>query len=146
MKLTVKNFYELNIEELYEILRVRSEVFVVEQTCIYQDIDGIDKNSLHMYFMEDGEIPAYLRVFFIEEGVVQIGRVLTTKRGVGLGGELLAKSLIAIKERMAPSKIYLEAQCYATGFYEREGFKIVSEEFLEDGIPHVAMEKMIEGD
>ncbi len=146
MKLTVKTFNELNIEELYEILRVRSELFVVLQPCIYQDIDGIDKNSLHMFFMEDGEIPAYLRVFFIDEGVVQIGRVLTTKRGVGLGGELLAKSLIAIKERMAPSKIYLEAQCYATGFYEREGFKIVSEEFLEDGIPHVAMEKMIEGD
>lgn len=146
MELTVKTFNELNIDELYEILRVRSEVFVVEQTCIYQDIDGIDKNSLHMFFMEDGAIPAYLRVFFIEEGVVQIGRVLTTKRGAGLGGELLAKSLIAIKERMAPSKIYLEAQCYATGFYEREGFKIISEEFLEDGIPHVAMEKMIEGD
>lgn len=146
MKLTVKTFNELNIDELYEILRVRSEVFVVEQTCIYQDIDGIDKKSFHMFFMEDGEIPAYLRVFFIEEGVVQIGRVLTTKRGMGLGGELLEKSLKAIKERMNPLKIYLEAQCYATGFYERKGFTIISEEFLEDGIPHVAMEKMIEGD
>ncbi len=140
MKLKVKTFDQLTIRELYEILRVRAEVFVVEQNCVYQDVDGLDQRSLHMFFEEAGRIPAYLRVFYIEEGVVQIGRVLTTKRGMGLGGDLLNQALAAIREQMYPSRIYLEAQCYATGFYEREGFRICSEEFLEDGIPHVGME------
>ena len=140
MKLAAKYFEELTTTELYEILRVRSEIFVVEQNCIYQDMDGIDYRSLHI-FLEEGKILAYLRAFEkdSETGIVQMGRVLTLAHGTGLGGKLLKEGLSQIKEKMAPSSIYIEAQCYATGFYERESFVISSGEFLEDGIPHVKM-------
>ncbi|MBQ3861747.1 MAG: GNAT family N-acetyltransferase, partial [Clostridia bacterium] len=75
-----------------------------------------------------------------EPGVVQMGRVLTVDRGVGLGGKLLKAGIEEIRARFHPAKIYIEAQSYAVGFYAREGFRVTSEEFLEDGIPHVKME------
>ena len=134
-----KFFDELTAEELYEILRVRSEIFVVEQSCIYQDVDGRDYDSLHVFYREDGKVTAYLRAFFKEKGVVQMGRVLTARHGTGLGGRLLKEGIRQIRLKMPAEYIYIEAQCYATGFYEREGFRICSEEFLEDGIPHVQM-------
>ena len=126
MNLVIKSFEKLTKRELYEILRVRSEVFVVEQECVYQDLDGLDYDSIH--------------VFFEEDGIVQIGRVLTYKRGVGLGIELLLKGIEVAKTQFQAKKLYLEAQVYAIGFYEKGGFRVVSEEFLEDGIPHVCME------
>lgn len=140
MKLVSKYFEELTTTELYELLKVRSEVFVVEQNCIYQDLDDKDYRSLHVFYEEDREVLAYLRAFIKKEGVVQIGRVLSTTHGIGLGGKILKEGLLQIQEKFHPKKIYLEAQCYAIGYYEREGFKVCSEEFLEDGIPHVAME------
>lgn len=139
MKLYSKYFDELTTKELYEILRARSEIFVVEQTCIYQDIDGKDYDSLHVYFEENGKVTACLRAFPKDEGVVQMGRVLTVKHGTGLGGRLLREGIARIRERMNPRQIFIEAQCYAVGFYAREGFKVCSDEFLEDGIPHVQM-------
>ena len=140
MKLVSKFFEELTTTELYELLKVRSEVFVVEQNCIYQDLDDKDYRSLHVFYEEDREVLAYLRAFTKKEGVVQIGRVLSTTHGIGLGGKILKEGLLQIQEKFHPKKIYLEAQCYAIGYYEREGFKVCSEEFLEDGIPHVEME------
>lgn len=142
MKLIIKTFEELSTIELYEILKARAEIFVVEQNCIYQDLDDLDYHSLHVFFQgEDGKVQAYLRIFEKEEkGVVQIGRVLTVKHGMGLGGKLLHEGIEAIKKMQGIHKIFLEAQVYAIGFYQREGFEICSEEFLEDGIPHVAME------
>ena len=140
MKLVSKYFEELTTTELYELLKVRSEVFVVEQNCIYQDLDDKDYRSLHVFYEEEGEVLAYLRAFIKEEGVVQVGRVLTVEHGTGLGGKLLKAGLEQIKEKFHPEKIYLEAQCYAIGYYEREAFLVCSEEFLEDGIPHVQME------
>ena len=140
MKLVSKYFEELTTTELYELLKVRSEVFVVEQNCIYQDLDDKDYRSLHVFYEEDREVLAYLRAFTKKEGVVQIGRVLSTTHGIGLGGKILKEGLLQIQEKFHPKKIYLEAQCYAIGYYEREGFKVCSEEFLEDGIPHVEME------
>ena len=89
MKLTSKLFEELTTTELYEILRVRFEVFVIEQECVYLDIDGVDYRSLHIFCEEDGKVVAYLRTFEKEKDVVQMGRVLTTKRGIGLGAKLL---------------------------------------------------------
>ena len=139
MELVIKTFEELSNIELYEILRIRSSVFVVEQNCVYQDIDGIDLTSLHFFLKEDENICAYLRAFQKEEGVVQIGRVLTTKRGLGLGERLLKEAVETIKTTKKPSSIYLEAQTYATKFYEKAGFEVISKEFLEDGIPHVKM-------
>ena len=140
MKLVSKSFDDLTTQELYEILKARSAVFVVEQNCVYQDIDGLDPASLHVFFEDEGRIAAYLRAFVKEPSAVQMGRVLTVDRGIGLGGKLLKAGIEEIRARFHPVKIYIEAQSYAIGFYAREGFRVMSEEFLEDGIPHVKME------
>ena len=140
MELTIKTFQELTTKELYEILKVRGAIFVVEQTCAYQDIDGLDETSLHLFYEDGGQVQAYLRAFEKEPGIVQMGRVLTLRHGEGLGGRLLHEGIPVIKEQFHPRKIVIEAQCYATGYYEKAGFQRCSEEFLEDGIPHVRME------
>ena len=144
MRIMCKYFDELTTRELYEILRVRSAVFVIEQTCIYEDIDGADYESIHVFGREDGEISGYLRIFPKpdEAGTVQMGRVLTARRGKGLGGEILREGIRAAKEMLHAEKIYIEAQTYAIGFYAREGFKVCSEEFMEDGIAHVCMTRV----
>ncbi len=158
MELKVRRYEELSVDELYAILKARSEVFVVEQQCAYQDVDGRDAESLHVFLEEGGEILAYLRIFprTPEDasreaelrypgvpgggtGCAQIGRVLTTRRGEGLGGRILKEGVRLARERFSPAAIYLEAQVYALGFYEREGFERISGEFLEDGIPHAEM-------
>ena len=142
MDFVAKYFQELTTVELYEILKARAQVFVVEQRCVYQDLDDVDYSSLHIFCRSGQMVLAYLRVFpkAGEAGAVQMGRVLTTERKTGLGGRLLREGIRIVRETMGAGKIYLEAQCYAVGFYEREGFKICSGEFLEDGIPHVQME------
>lgn len=139
MEFAVKTFQELTTEELYEILAVRARVFVVEQACAYQDIDGLDLEALHVFARNENGICAYLRAFSQDERTARIGRVLTTVRGKGFGAEILKQGIAAAAERMKKECIYLEAQTYAIGFYEREGFQVVTEEFLEDGIPHVGM-------
>lgn len=139
MKLTSKLFEELTTTELYEILRARFEVFVIEQECVYLDIDGVDYRSLHIFCEEDGKVVAYLRTFEKEKDVVQMGRVLTTKRGIGLGAKLLKYAIEEIERRFNPKQIYIESQSHAVGFYEREGFKVCSDEFMDAGIPHVEM-------
>ena len=140
MELTIKTFQELTTKELYEILKVRGAIFVVEQNCAYQDIDGLDETSLHLFYEDGGQVQAYLRAFEKEPGIVQMGRVLTLRHGEGLGSRLLHEGIPVIKEQFHPRKIVIEAQCYATGYYEKAGFQRCSEEFLEDGIPHVRME------
>ena len=137
--LKTRYFKELNTTELYELLKARSEIFVVEQNCVYQDLDDRDYESLHVFYEEDGKVIAYLRAFRKEEETVQIGRVLTVKHGTGLGGKLLKEGVRQIQMKMNPKRIYIEAQSYAIGYYEREGFRVCSEEFLEEGIPHVQM-------
>ena len=116
---------------------------MVEQNCIYQDLDDKDYKSLHVFCEEEGRVVAYLRAFVKAEGVVQIGRVLSVQHGIGMGGRILQAGLQQVKEKFALQKIYIEAQCYAIGYYEREGFSVCSEEFLEDGIPHVQMELIL---
>ena len=122
-------------------MKARAEIFVVEQNFIYQDLDGTDYRSLHVYYEEDGTVLAYLRAFEKEnmENTVQMGRVLSIEHGIGLGGKILQEGLKVIREKMNPMCIYIEAQCYAVGYYEKVGFKVCSEEFLEDGIPHMQM-------
>ena len=141
MKPVVKYFNELTTTELYEILKSRAEIFVVEQNCIYQDLDDKDYHSLHIFYESEGKVVAYLRAFIKDSvtNIVQIGRVLTLTHGTGLGSKLLKESISIIQKEMNPSSIYIEAQCYAIGFYEKEGFVVSSDEFLEDGIPHVEM-------
>ena len=141
MKPVVKYFNELTTTELYEILKSRAEIFVVEQNCIYQDLDDKDYHSLHIFYESEGKVVAYLRAFIKDSvtNIVQIGRVLTLTHGTGLGSKLLKESISIIQKEMNPSSIYIEAQCYAIDFYEKEGFVVSSDEFLEDGIPHVEM-------
>lgn len=143
MKLVSKFFNELTTTELYELLKARTEIFVVEQNCIYQDMDDKDYDSLHIFYENAGKVLACLRAFIKEKDVVQVGRVLSTEHGKGLGGKILKEGLEIIKEKYNPKRIYIEAQCYATGYYEREGFEICSDVFLEDGIPHVQMELLL---
>ncbi len=142
MVLKIKKFDDLTTKELYEILRARAEVFVVEQNCVYQDVDNKDYESLHIFYETEGKIDAYLRAYkkSNDENTIQFGRVLTVQRGTGLGGEILRGAIKEIQNNSCVKKICLEAQTYATGFYEKEGFKVCSDEFLEDGIPHVEME------
>lgn len=144
MKLKVKTFAELTTKELYEFLKLRSDVFVVEQNCIYPDLDGNDYDSIHVFYeRDDGTTAAYLRVFpkKNEEGMIQMGRVVTGDRGTGLGGKLLKEGIKAAENILGAKEIYLEAQTYAIGFYGREGFEVTSDEFLEDGLPHVEMRR-----
>lgn len=139
MELIIKAFEELSAGELYEILKARTAVFVVEQTCPYQDIDGLDPHAFHVWVEENGELKAYLRVLSKDADTAHIGRVLTTERGRGYGARVLKAGIAVARERLKKSAVYIEAQSYATGFYAREGFRVISDEFLEDGIPHVKM-------
>lgn len=136
-----KTFEELTKEELYEILKIRSAIFIVEQQCAYQDIDDLDKRSLHVFEMKDGRVTCCLRGYLKSKmpRTVHVGRVLTAEHGKGLGGKLLHAGIQAVKNHFSADEIFIEAQTYAQGFYEREGFQVIGEEFDEDGIPHVPM-------
>ncbi len=142
MDLIAKYFDELSSTEVYEILKARSEIFVVEQKILYQDMDDVDYKSLHCFFAQNGKVVAYLRAFPLDENgdVVRIGRVLTLQHGNGTGRELLEKGLAAIINKMNPKKIEVHAQKYVESFYEKFGFKATAEDFFEAGIVHVPME------
>ncbi len=145
MELKIKYFNELTTNELYEILKARAEVFVVEQHCAYQDVDNKDYECLHVFYEQEGKVLAYLRAYRIQDdkNSIQIGRVLTLERGTGLGRKILVEAIREICTIINPKRLCMEAQTYAVGFYEKEGFKVCSEEFLEDGIPHVEMELLL---
>lgn len=142
MNFEVKQFEELSNVELYAILKLRSEVFVVEQDCVYLDLDGYDQKSIHIFGRHKNEIAAYTRILppkvYYKEA--SIGRVVTSKdiRMDGYGKEIMAFSIQWIKTQYQ-SNIRIMAQCYLTKFYEDLKFKIDGPEFLEDGIPHVEM-------
>ena len=138
-----KYFDELSVKELYELLKARSAIFVVEQNCPYLDMDDKDYQSLHMFYEEEGKVLACCRAFVVSEGVVKIGRVLSVEHGKGLGGKILKSAIEQVKNIYNPKKITIGAQCYAKGYYEREGFKQCSKEYLEDGIPHINMELIL---
>ena len=141
MELCVKRFNELSCEELYEILRLRVSVFVVEQSCPYMELDNMDQTALHVYFRDDSGIQAYLRIMDKNSlrPYVSVGRVIAVKRRCGMGSKLLAEAIRLAKESFKADKIYVEAQTYATGLYAKQGFVPISDEFLEDGIPHIKM-------
>ncbi len=141
MTTQIRRYEELTREELYAILRLRVAVFVVEQQCAYMELDNLDQGALHIW-MEDGDgIAAYLRVLDrgAESEDVSIGRVISVRRRQGLGSLILAEGIKAAREHFGARKIYVEAQTYVKGLYEKQGFRQVSEEFLLDGIPHVKM-------
>lgn len=142
MQFIAKKFDELTAAQIYEILKSRSEIFMLEQNIRCLDMDDVDYKSRHCFFVENGRVSAYLRAFYRDEDkkVVKIGRVLTLHHGQGCGKELMRRSLADIKENLPCKKLYVEAQVQAAGFYEKMGFVITAKPFLEEGIPHVAME------
>jgi len=143
MKIEIKIFDELTPEELYGILHLRSEVFVVEQDCVYQDIDNKDQRALHVLGIEDDILVAYARCF--EPGVyfdeASIGRILVREnyRKMGYGHEVTKAAINAVKSKFKANKIKISAQTYLVIFYESHGFKTKGDRYLEDGIPHIAM-------
>ena len=145
MQIKIKIFQELSLDELYEILALRSEIFVVEQDCVYQDIDFKDQKALHILGYKDGQLVAYTRCFnkgkYFEEA--SIGRVLVKEdqRKYGYGHVIFEASIKEVEERFQVNSIKISAQKYLTKFYESHDFKQIGEGYLEDGIPHIAMIK-----
>mgnify|MGYP001421471718 FL=1 len=138
-----KTFSELDTEDLYQILRLRSEVFVVEQDCVYQDIDNKDQNAIHLYYKVNDQIVAYTRIFKAGDYYENpcIGRVVVSKknRGNDLGKKIMIDSMEYIKQNIKGEKIELSAQKYLDKFYKDLGFYKIGEDYLEDGIPHQRM-------
>ncbi len=143
MTWVLKKFNELTVDDLYAILYLRSEVFVVEQNCVYHDPDGKDQRAWHLMGLEDGKLVAYARIF--EAGVTypepSIGRVVTapSKRRSGLGRKLMETSIEHCEKLFGKTSISLGAQMYLKKFYESLGFIVSGKEYIEDGIPHVTM-------
>ena len=115
---------------------------MLEQNIKCQDMDDVDYKSIHCFFQEDNRVTAYLRAYYKNDksDIVHIGRVLTLRHGIGLGKALMAESIKAIKNKTQCKKICMDAQKHAVSFYEKLGFKVSSDEFMEEGIVHVAME------
>lgn len=145
MKIEVKTFKELTTKELYYLLQLRSEVFVVEQDCVYQDLDGKDEKALHIIGFKKNKVVAYTRVFnpgyYFNEA--SIGRVVVAKkeRQFKYGYDIMNASIEAIKIHFNTETIKISAQVYLKKFYNNLGFKEIGEEYLEDDIPHIAMVK-----
>ena len=142
LSLHKKRFDELTTQELYELLRIRTDVFVVEQDCVYQDMDYDDQPAIHLWLTdEEDRIVALCRVCpagtHMEE--VSIGRVITTERGKGYGKQIMMAGIEVAKKDFGAKRIDIEAQEYAKGFYEQVGFRQSSEQFILDGIPHIRM-------
>ena len=141
----IKRFKELSLSELYNLLQLRSEVFVVEQNCVYQDIDSKDEKALHVLGYYNDELIAYSRLFnkgyYFDEA--SIGRVVvsTKYRNIKFGHDLMRTAITAIKENFDETAITISAQEYLKKFYESHGFVQTTEMYLEDDIPHVQMKR-----
>lgn len=145
LKFKIKPFQELSINELYSILQLRAEVFVVEQECVYQDVDGKDKKAIHVIGLKNEKIIAYSRIFNAGDCFenASMGRIVVQKdeRKYGYGHDLVKVSIEAIREHFKESTIKISAQTYLKDFYYSHGFHETGNEYLEDGIPHIAMIK-----
>jgi len=140
MEFIAKVFGELSTTQLYEILKSRCEVFMLEQRIICQDMDDVDYDSLHCFYCDGNRVVAYLRAFPTDEDTYVIGRVLTLEHNKGMGSRLMSDTINMLKEEYSCKKISIHAQTQAIGFYKKCGFEIVSDEFMEEGVPHVTME------
>ena len=142
MELICKHFTQLTRDELFAIYKLRVAVFIVEQQCAYPEIDDADQVAWHLWLQDGDGIAAYLRV--LPPGATfdtaSLGRVIAVKRRQGLGSRIVAAGIRAAQEQFGAQTITIEAQTYARSLYERAGFVQTSQEFLEDGIPHIRME------
>ncbi len=145
MDFLIKTYSELTKEELYQLLRLRAEVFVVEQDCPYQDVDNKDQKAYHVLGYDQGELVAYTRYFKAGDyfNKASIGRVVVKQshRGTQLGYKLMNTTIKALTEKLNTSSIELSAQEYLLEFYKNLGFHPIGETYLEDGIPHRKMIK-----
>ena len=139
----IKRFKELSAEELYLALQLRSEVFVVEQNCVYQDVDGKDAKAIHLLGYLNEVLVAYARLFQAGDYFDQasIGRVVVSPkhRNKSFGHELMKKAIQEIEKRFTTNSITISAQLYLKAFYESHGFVALGETYLEDDIPHIEM-------
>lgn len=141
MEFKTKFFAELSGREVYEIVRARQEIFLMEQNIVCRDFDGVDYDALHCFLWEGDRVVAYMRAF-MSEGDVHLGRFLTIRHGEGLGRRLMELSLPVVKEKFGCESISFHAQRHAEGFYKKLGFVTVSDVFLEEGIEHVEMKNI----
>ena len=145
MRRILKSFSQLSADELFAIYKLRVAVFVVEQKCAYQEVDEVDKASYHLWYEDEDGIEAYLRI--IPAGLtrkeVSLGRVIAVKRRCGLGTKIVSDAISFAKKELKTKEIVIEAQTYVKSLYEQLGFRVESEEFFEDGIPHVQMRLML---
>jgi len=139
-----KKWSDISLEELYSVLRLRSEVFVVEQDCVYQDIDNKDQIAIHLLGYINKELIAYSRLFnegdYFKETSFGRAIIKKEKRGQGYGDELVKESLKTIKNYYGNKKVKISAQAHLKTFYSKHAFIAKGKEYLEDGIPHVSME------
>lgn len=136
-----KKFQELTLDELYMILRLRSEVFIVEQDCVYQDLDNLDQGAIHLWMKVDGKVVAYARVLaantYLDE--VAVGRVITLERGKGYGLQIFREAMKIAVSAFGADRIKIRAQLQAEKFYEKSGFHRCSEPFMYEGLMHLDM-------
>lgn len=140
----VKSFQELSLEEFHDIIALRIQIFIIEQNCPYQEVDGKDKLAHHLFFKNEmNEIIAVTRILpqgiFYDE--VAIGRVVVHEdyRGSGLGNQLMSGSMNFVRDKYGEVPVRLSAQKHLENYYGNHGFKSTGKEYLEDGIPHVEM-------
>lgn len=136
----IKSFSELSAKELYDILFLRTEIFVVDQERVYQEVDDHDLEAIHIFKMVDGKIAAYARVF-MQDNDVTFGRVVTDPsfRGQGLGNELMEQILKVIHKDFPNKEISIEAQVQVEGFYQKFNFETHGKPFLFNHTPHLKM-------
>ena len=146
VSISTSQFSSLSLDEMYDILRIRATVFVLEQGVVYIDPDGNDKNAVQIYASVDGVMVGCLRIYQLEEGTYRIGRVAVLKefRGLGIGNAMMKEAIQYLRERTNATKACLDAQLHAIGFYEKLGFTLFTEEFLEEGLLHRGMQMFIE--
>ena len=139
-----KNYKDLTVDELYDLLRLRSEIFVVEQDCVYQDLDLKDKKSILLFAVEDGQTVATLRVIpaGISYDVPSIGRLVVKEayRHNGYARKMMLDAIAIIRDEFKADKIRISGQAYLKEFYQSLGFEIVTNVYLEDGIDHYGFE------
>ncbi len=141
MELVSKKFSEMTLDELYMILKWRSVIFIVEQDCVYQDLDDMDQDALHIWLKDGEELVAYARVLkantYLDE--IAIGRVITVRRGEGYGMQIFGHAIDAAVEKFGAGRIKIRAQLQAEKFYHKFGFKACGEAFMYEGLMHIDM-------